>query len=168
MKHAIIIAVLFVCSHAQADEASKRAKISKLVAAQGLELMFQQQLDASKVAMIDLGKNIVRSLADPKVPETEEQKRIAPVFNRFVARTGEMFSAKELVDSWASHYGKNLTEAEIDKILAYYTSPIGQKDVKSSQAAMVGFSTMMSAESNNRAMKLLDQLKIDLNAALKK
>lgn len=168
MKHAIIIAALLVCTHAQADDASKRAKINKLAVAQGLELMFQQQLDASKVATIDMGKKMVASMRDPKVPQTEIDKKIGPIFNRFVASAGAMFSARELVDSWSSHYGKDLTEAEIDKILAYYTSPIGQKDAKSSQAAMAGFSTAMNAEAEKRGMKLFDQLKSDMDAAFKK
>ena len=168
MKHAIIIAALLVCTHAQADDASKRAKISKLVVVQGLEPLFQQQLDASKVAMVDLGKKMIDSMREPGATETDMDKKINPIFERFVASAGEIFSAKELVESWSAHYGKDLTEAEIDKILAYYSSPIGQKDVKSSQAAMAGFSAMMNAQTEKRAMKLFDKLKSDMTDALKK
>ncbi len=168
MKHAIVIAALLVCTHASADEASKRAKIGKLAAAQGLEQMFQQQLDASKTSMKDMGTKMLRSLADPKAPRSEEDKKIQPILNRFMAEVSNMFTGKELADLWAKHYGANLTEDEVDKILAYYLSPIGQKDVKASQAAMGGFMTTFNQETEKRALKILGKLKTEIEAASKK
>jgi hypothetical protein len=168
MKRAVLIATLFLCAQAHADEASKRAKIGKLIAAQGMEQMFQQQLDSSKTALVELGTKIMHSLGDANTPPSAAEKLVEPIFNRFVQDAGAMFTARELVDIWSSQYGKDLTEAEIDKILAYYSSPIGQKDVRAAQTAMVGFSATLNPESEKRAMKLLEKLKIDMDAAMHK
>jgi hypothetical protein len=168
MKRAVLIATLFLCTQAHADEASKRAKIGKLIAVQGMEQMFKQQLDSSKTAMVEMGTKIVRSMSDENTPPSASEKLVEPIFNRFVEDVGNMFTARELVDRWSSQYGKELTEADIDKILAYYSSPIGQKDVKASQMAMVGFSATVNTETEKRAMKLLEKLKVELTAAMPK
>ena len=168
MKRAVLIATLFLGTQAHADEASKRAKIGKLIAVQGMEQMFKQQLDSSKTAMVEMGTKIVRSMSDENTPPSASEKLVEPIFNRFVEDVGNMFTARELVDRWSSQYGKELTEADIDKILAYYSSPIGQKDVKASQMAMVGFSATVNTETEKRAMKLLEKLKVELTAAMPK
>jgi hypothetical protein len=43
---------------------------------------------------------------------------------------------EEAVRAWERFYSENVTETDLDSILAYYRSPAGQKDVSASRAAL--------------------------------
>jgi hypothetical protein len=45
----------------------------------------------------------------------------------------------DAVLAWGRFYSQGLTDQELDAILAYYRSPLGQKDVRASQAALPQF-----------------------------
>ncbi|MRD48069.1 DUF2059 domain-containing protein [Caenimonas koreensis DSM 17982] len=165
---AFVIGVLF-WGAAVADEATRRETIAKIVEAQGLTQMFQQQLDQGKASASDIGKNIVQKmLAETGAPRGQTDPRLEQVFQRYLERCAAMFSARELVDTWSQFYGKDLTESELDQILAYYQSPVGKKDVFASQTAMTGFSKTMSAQGQERLNASISQLMTDLKTALAK
>ncbi len=168
MKKLLITFALLACTNAHADEASKRAKIAKLLVAQGLEQMIQQQLDQSTASVSNMGEKAFNSMVgDAAVTNPEAIKRMRVAHETFLAKAATMFTAKEMLDVWSAHYGKDLTEADIDKILAYYTSTIGQKEIAASKMAMTAFGQIFSVESEKRVMKLLDQFKKDMDAAVK-
>ena len=165
-KFAIAVAILWSL-HAQADEAARQAKIAQIIEAQGLQQMFQQQLDQSKAAAADIGKNLYRKmLAESGITEGQENPELEKVFAKYMERCATMFSAKELVATWSSFYGKDLSEADLTKILAYYKSPVGRKDVLASQSAMAGFSQAMAVEGEKRMSASIGQLMADLKTAM--
>jgi hypothetical protein len=165
---ALLIA-LFFCGTAVADEASRREKIAKIVEAQGLHQMFQQQLDQGKASAADIGKSIVeKMLAESGAAPVQKSPKLEQIFLRYMERCAAMFSATELVDTWSRYYGKDLTEGELDQVLAYYQSAVGKKDVLASQAAMIGFGKTMSDEGQIRLNASISQLMADLKGALKK
>lgn len=158
---------LLLSAHTHADETARQAKIAQIVEAQGLQQMFQQQLDQSKTAAADLGKNLYRKiLAESGINEGQENPKLEQVFTKYLERCASMFSAKELVATWSTFYGKDLSENDLDKILAYYKSPVGKKDVLASQVAMAGFSQVMAVEGEKRMHASIGQLMTDLKSAL--
>lgn len=168
MKKLLIAIALIASSHAHADEASKRAKIAKLMVVQGLEQMMQQQMDQSTASLSGMaGKLFDSMVGDKSAADPAMLKRLRAVHERFLASAGTMFSAKEVVDSWSASYGKDLTEAEVDKILAYYMSPTGRKDIAASKAAMTEMGETLSTETEKRMFALLEQFKKDMDAAAK-
>jgi hypothetical protein len=46
------------------------------------------------------------------------------------------FDQEDAARAWGRFYADNLTESDLDAILAYYRSPVGQKDVGASRAAL--------------------------------
>lgn len=169
MKKILAIVVLLACTRtAHADEASKRAKIGKLLVAQGMEQMIQEQLDQSAASVSSMGSKMFAEMApDATVIPPAVLKKLEAVNARFLKDASSMFTAKEMVDTWSETYGKDLSERELDKILAYYTSPIGQKDIASSKLALTAFGQKFSVESEKRVMLLLKQFNKDLEAAAK-
>ncbi|MDR7306510.1 DUF2059 domain-containing protein [Rhodoferax saidenbachensis] len=163
---AFAIGVLF-WGAAVADETTRREKIAKIVDAQGLTQMFQQQLDQGKASASDIGKSIVQKiLAETGAPKGQTNSRLEQVFQRYMDECATMFSAKELVDTWSRFYGKDITESELDQILSYYQSPVGRKDVFASQTAMTEFSKTMNAQGQERLNASISQLMADLKTAL--
>jgi hypothetical protein len=167
MKYLLLAIALVFSGHVNANESARQAKISEIIEAQGLLQMFQQQLDQSKAQASDLGKNLYRKmLSESGINDGQENPKLERIFTQYIERCSTMFTAKEFVETWSRFYGSNLSEAELEKILAYYKSPVGKKDVAASQAAMVGFSQVMSAESQKRMNDSIGQLMADLKAAM--
>jgi hypothetical protein len=167
MKYVLLAIALVISGHVNANESARQAKITKIIEAQGLQQMFQQQLDQSKGQARDLGKNLYRKmLSESGITDGQENTKFEQVFTQYIERCSTMFTAKEFVETWSRFYGKNLSEVELEKILAYYKSSAGKKDVAASQAAMVGFSQVMGAESQKRMNDSIGQLMADLKAAM--
>jgi hypothetical protein len=167
MKYVLLAIALVISGHVNADESARQAKITKIIEAQGLQQMFQQQLDQSKAQAGDLGKNLYRKmLSENGIVAEQENTTLEHVFTQYIERCSTMFTAKEFVETWSRFYGNNLSEAELEKILAYYKSSAGKKDVAASQAAMVGFSQVIGAESQKRMNDSIGQLMVDLKAAM--
>lgn len=58
---------------------------------------------------------------------------------------------EEAVRAWERFYSDNVTETDLDAILAYYRSPAGQKDVSASHAALGQVQTYMHEKHAPRA-----------------
>ena len=103
-------------------------------------------------------------LQEAGVPEGKEDPRLAEIFGQYVERCATMFTAKELVSTWAGAYGKGLSDSELKQILAYYRSPLGKKDVQASQVAMASFAKTMLVESekrvNDSVVQLMSEIKV--------
>ncbi|MDB5971028.1 MAG: hypothetical protein JWQ90_3478 [Hydrocarboniphaga sp.] len=76
-----------------------------------------------------------------------------------------MFAADEYLATWVSLYGKSLSEEDLEQILQYYKSSIGQKDVAASQVATQAFTAWAVQQSRERSSALLSQLMSELRAA---
>lgn len=166
---ALFIVALLAWGAASADEASRRDKIAKIIEAQGLTQMFQQQMDESKETAGEMGKDIAKKLlSESGAPEGLQNPKVEQVLRRYMERCAAMFSARELVDTWATFYGKSLSETELDQVLAYYQSTVGRKDVLATQVAMTGFGQTMRTQGQERMNASIGQLMSELKAAFAK
>jgi hypothetical protein len=166
MKFLLLAIALVLSVQVTADESVRQAKIAKVLEAQGLLQMFQQQIEQSKSQASDAGKDIYRTiLREGGIEEGQENPKLEQVFTQYIERCSTMFTADEFVEIWSRFYGNDLSEAELDELLAFYTSPVGKKDVAASQAAMIGFSQVVGTESQKRVNNSIGQLIADLKAA---
>jgi len=54
----------------------------------------------------------------------------------FLHEVDGKYDQEEAARAWGRYYSENVTETDLDAILAYYRSPAGQKDVSASRAAL--------------------------------
>jgi hypothetical protein len=132
---------------AHGDEASKAAKTAELVQLEGLGKMMEQ----SKLAGQEAATKLVRSITDKtyaQFPAFPEDKRIAMdrASQQFLHEVDSSFDQADAVQAWGRVYSDGLTEKELDAILAYYRSAVGQKDVRASQAALPKFQQYMDEQ----------------------
>jgi hypothetical protein len=117
---------------------SRTEKIARIVEALDVTTIIEVQLMAARDHSVQLMKlandDAKRAYEDSLTPETVAA----------IERANDAL-LKELVDLWDSEklrsvfqaeYGHNMTDAELDEVLAYYTSPVGQKDVAASHLAI--------------------------------
>ncbi len=124
MKRWIVVATL-LCAfslQARADEASKRAKVEQLFTVMKIDQMSNQILNSVRRQMT----NMSRSLPDGQ-QMTPEQRRLLTEFQTKVLNlVQQQVSWKALEPEMITLYANAYSEAEIDGLINFYKSPVGQ------------------------------------------
>ena len=68
---------------------------------------------------------------------------------------------------WAKYYAPHFTESELDQLIAFYKSDIGQKDVRASKAAAVEFAKHFSKENEVFMTNAVNEYIADLQIVAK-
>jgi hypothetical protein len=144
----LILSVSLLCAAglpvARGDESSRAAKVAELMQLTGLAQMMAQSRAVGQAA----AQKTVQSMAEqafakfPTIPP-EKRARIEDAAKQFLRDVDSGFDQDDAVRAWGRFYSESLTETELDAILAYYRSPVGQKDVSASRAALPQFQHYM-------------------------
>ena len=136
----LILSVSLLCAAgvpvARGDDSSKAAKVAELIQLRGLAQMMAQSRAVGQAA----AQKTVQSMSEqafakfPTIPP-ETRARIEDASKQFMRDIDSGFDQDDAVRVWGRFYSESLTETELDGILAYYRSPVGQKDVSASRAA---------------------------------
>jgi len=138
MKKVILVFLLAVLPNVTMAE-NKEEKIKQLMEAQGLISMFESQLEMGRAQSEKVGKQALDQLLSQINPNEEFQVRFSTAFNNFMEKVRPPWGAEEIVSVWAHYYGQHFTEKELDSLVEFYTSSIGQKEVKASKNALTEF-----------------------------
>jgi hypothetical protein len=140
----LILSVSLLCAAgvpvARGDDSSRAAKVAELMQLTGLAQMMAQSRAMGQAA----AQKTVQSMAEqafakfPTIPP-EKRARIEDAAKQFMRDVDSGFDQDDAVRAWGRFYSESLTETELDAILAYYRSPVGQKDVSASRAALPQF-----------------------------
>ena len=125
---------------ARADDASRAAKIAELMRLTGLARMLAE----SKVTEQAAARKMIQSMSEqmfakfPTIPP-EQRTRLEGAERQFQRDVENGFDQEDAVRTWGRLYSQSLTDADLDAILAFYRSPVGQKDVTATGAALPQF-----------------------------
>ena len=144
MRNVIFLMLLLLPSITYADQRSE--KIETLMKAQGLLEMWQQQIDYGKVEGEKQGKMMIDQMLSQLNPNEEFRERFETAYFNFIKKLHDNWTARQIVDVWAKYYGPHFTDKELDDLITFYTSDIGQKDVKSTKSAIVEFTSHFQRE----------------------
>lgn len=168
MKRARIVfplALCFIAMGAHADAESKRAKLLRLMELQGLNAKIEAQLARAKSQILELGQQQVAKLQASFPEQPAEYWSAYPIrMAKMAADFDESISPEEAAALWVEAYGKNLSEPEVDQILAYWESPIGQKDLAATNAATPEWQAAFSARATAGAKAAVAELNAFLRA----
>jgi hypothetical protein len=152
-----------------AEDDVKQQKIAELVRTTKLQEMFEQQVVQSRAAYVELGKKMfAQILDDDGSADPSKKARLDGIFQRYLQHGLSLWKAEDLVAIWSQHYGQDLGNDDLDQILAFYKSPIGQKAVAANQAASAAFTAEVTARSQARLREALQQLAADLREEMTK
>ena len=129
---------LMLATSALAD--SREEKVQKLMEAQGLIELFDQSLVSGR----EYGRKQADQMLDQMLsglnPDATFRKRFQEVMDAFMSELQPPWGAQEIVQTWGQVYGEKFTDDELDQLIAFYSSPLGRKDVAASREAMPVFS----------------------------
>lgn len=72
-------------------------------------------------------------------PPEPYKARFTEASDEFISAMHSPWTAREIVQTWSELYASQFTDSELDQLLAYYTSPLAQKEVAASRRALVQF-----------------------------
>ncbi len=105
----------------------------------GLLEMWQSQIDASKQQSAKAAEMALNQIMSGLNPSHEYRARFSSAFEGYLKKLEAPWTAKEIVDVWGSYYGPHFSDEELDRLLAFYTSDLGKKDVSITKRAMGEF-----------------------------
>jgi hypothetical protein len=120
---------------------NREDKIKSLMEAQGLLATFQQQLDMGRAQGRAQGQIILAEVLRNLSPPPKYQKQLEEAFNNYIDALASPWSADELVAVWAQYFGAKFTDPELDKLIQFYSSELGQKEVAATRESLIQFST---------------------------
>lgn len=145
MKYILIGLVLIGISFSAVAEPSQ-GKIRQLMEVVGLLDIWTEQIELGKKQNKEMGEQMLDQLMSQLNPTDEFRKRFSDAFNNYIKKLEAPWSAEEIVEVWASYYGPHFTDDEVDRLIEFYSSELGKKDVSVSKQAMVQFSEYFQRE----------------------
>ncbi len=139
MRYLSILVTLFcLCINANAD--TKSEKVAELVEAQGLLDRWAAQIEHGQDFSRAQEQTIVDQTLSRLNPNEEFRQRFSSAIREFKEATAAPWmTAEQMVEIYSSFYGPHFSEAEVDELIAFYSSNLGQKDVRSTRMATAEF-----------------------------
>jgi hypothetical protein len=123
----MLLMVLTVgCCCAQADEASKRAKAEQLFVLLRMDTMMDQLMGGVRKQV----QQITESMPGADTATPEQKKQITDFQQRVMDTVNQKIGWKALEPDFIGLYASTYTEEELDGIVAFYKSPVGQKMIE--------------------------------------
>ena len=151
MRSCIAVVMSVVCAAASAADRSE--KIRELMEAQGLVETFEQQIQAGREHTRKMADEMVGKVLSTLNPPPEFQAKFRDATRDFVEAAQSPWTARDIVEVWGKYYGAKFSDEELDQLLKYYRSPLGQKDAIASREALVPY----TAEFQARYKPILDK-----------
>lgn len=151
---AIVLMVLaLTCSTARADEASKRVKAQQLFMLLHMDQMMDQLLSGVHKQV----QQITESMPGADQATPEQKKQIADFQQRVLKLVNEKLGWKALEPDFINLYASTYTEQELDGIIAFYKSPVGQKMLEKTPELMTK-STEITQQKMREVQPQLNQM----------
>jgi hypothetical protein len=152
-KNFVACILLMVAANALADQSTKDAKLNELMRLQGLTEMIEQQQAYCQEQARAIGPKMIAEFKK-QIPEIDQAvlDEVDAALSAFVDSAKPSWTVGEAATAWSNYYGEQLTEEELDQIIAFYRSPIGQKDILATRKAMPGWSAFFG-ERNQKVLE---------------
>lgn len=141
-----VLVFILACAIASAASAEDRnSKVRALMEAQGLLTTMQQQLTSGRERGRAMAHQMMDNALKGLVPDDATKEKMAKAANQFIDEAQSPVTAADIVAIWSDAYGSKFTDEELDGLLAYYQSPLAQKEVLISRQALTVLSERAQA-----------------------
>lgn len=149
----LLIALTVGCCCARADEASKRAKAEQLFVLLHMDTMMDQLMSGVKKQV----QQITESMPGADQATPEQKKQIVDFQQRVMDTVNQKIGWKALEPDFINLYAGTYTEEELDGIIAFYKSPVGQKMMEKTPELMTK-STQIAQQKMSELQPVLNQM----------
>jgi hypothetical protein len=149
-----------IASNAATIENSKSIKIEKLLTLIRVSELESEYETLTKKYVSEYEQQIRKSIAAsyPNVSgdTKKEIERLLDAFLKDIRQT--MGKVETLHDHLKQAYSRNFGEEELDRLIAHYSSPVGEKDAGMKKSAAIEYNTMWTAQFMNQYKARVEKL----------
>lgn len=165
MRNILLIMLLLLSFSAFPNE--RADKIETLMRAQGLLDSWQQEIELGRIESKKQARKMINQVLSQINPNEKFRKKFEEAFTEFMKKVQYRWTAQQIVDVWAKFYGPKFTNNELDQLIAYYTSPLGKKDVQATKESMIEFTKYFQQKNAPIMEKALNQYITELKVTAK-
>ena len=137
VKTILCMAFLIFSAGVKADV--RQDSINRLMKAQGIVEIFEQQKQYGKIEGEKQARKILDQILSRMNPNDTFRKRFSDAFMTYTKKIESPWSSEEITLAWAQYYGTKFSDAELNQLVEFYESPLGQKEQKASKEALLQF-----------------------------
>ncbi len=112
-------------------------------------------------------KQMMKDHPEMATMSPEQQKAAGEVMNKFMGKVFDIYPVDEMLSDMASIYQRHLTSADVDGIIAFYTSPAGQHMVGMAPVIMQEYMPLVMSRMQERMKPLIDGMSKEMEAVAK-
>lgn len=131
----LLLVLLFTVCTSNAYAGSKEEKVRKLFEVQGIERSWQESMDEGRSEGKRQAQKMIDQVLSQLSPNDTFRKKFDKAVEKFINSLQANRTAKEIVEALIPYYAPNFSEAEIDQLIAFYSSNVARKDVEVSKMA---------------------------------
>lgn len=155
---------LFALPYAHADDASKKAKIEEMFTILKMDSLMKQMMNQG----LTQGKQTVKSMMGDTPVTPADQKIIDDALAKMIVVISDVISWEKLRPAYVDLYASAYSEEEVDGILAFYKSPVGQALLAKTPELITKSSAIVNGrmqELGPKMREVMDDLQKQLRAA---
>jgi hypothetical protein len=147
MRFAAALCLVFAVVSVPSQAETRAQQISALMDAEGVGQAFDAARDmVRQQARSDADKGMATLLTRIDA-NADVMGQLRKAYNEFIDEvTAGAMHRDEMATVWGEAYGSNFSDEELKQLLAFYQSPLGQKTVAASRAAMPKVMEKMQAD----------------------
>ena len=163
---ALAAVFLFLVTSSHAAEDGRRARIDELIRLTHLHDMLQDQVDRARSYYLDYAQKTVAPFeaAFSAASNPETKGRLGVIVQRYSEQIDALLSADDLTALWFNNYGEGLSDDDLDQIIAFLKSPVGQRNVAANRAANSAYAAAITGQATSRVQDAARRLMADLQA----
>jgi hypothetical protein len=163
----LILSILLLTSSPLSVSADTTAKIEQLVKAQGYLEIWERQIEMGKIERKKQADKMLEQFMSQLSPSKKYTDRFNEASYKFLNTLLGNRTAKDMVATWVKHHAPKFTESELDQLLAFYTSDIGQKEVQANKITVIEFTKHFQKENETLMKNAVNDYIADLKLVAK-
>ena len=160
----MVLGVLLIFpAAANADEASKRAKLEEMFIVLKMDSLMNQMMDQA----MSQSQQMATGLFGGKGLTERDQKRVDQLLIQVKAVIKDTLSWEKLKPDYLDLYSASYTEEEVEGVLAFYKSPVGQAVLAKTPELVTKSNQLVTAHAQElqpRLRKLLEDFQHETSA----
>lgn len=162
LKRYIFVLLLLFPAFAAAD--SKTEKLERLAELMGLVGQWESQITSIKIMHEAKAEKLAKDLLSQLSADIAYQKKFEQAALRLSEKVNQLVKLETLLGNWTQNFGAEVSEEEVDQLLSFYNSIIGQKGIIATHTAAAKLNEYyvqeeqkLMTEYTNDVMKLVEE-----------
>jgi hypothetical protein len=163
----MLVSVVLVLVSLPAVAANRAETLEALLDAQGIFDLWQRRLIIERAENEKLARQAMDQILARIEPDQEFTQQAQFAISSFLTKAQHPWTVQEIVAAWGKAYAKDFSDEELERLLDFYASGLGQKEVSASQAAYLSVSQLFQQKAEPVRQQALEELIMSLQEAAK-